>query len=999
MSSFSITDLSDEPVKVNYMKKDNSRETETIGGKYLIDGKYKLIEILDMEKLEYFFNLFTVSTGFTASLILYPDHNILIKSGCRKLCQELKCIDPENARECIAEDLLLDSEIREMNEITMRISGIGLADGALPVFVKGVYCANIISGHVFLEKPNPDILLRASGESDIRHYLKMVGGIENIPVVKEDVLKASLIMLRDMTVLLAEQKLNMIYEEESKNSLKAGEQFFHGIADSIPGVVYRFYVRPDGSMGFYFINGRTMEILGIAGEPDSLFPEIVQQIPPEEREAFIRSITEAVRDCKRWEYDGRIITPSGEERFIHGISQPDCLEEEIVFNGVLLDVTERRRAEESLKESESRYREIFEDATVGIYQSLPEGRYRMVNRTFAEMAGFDTPEQMISEVNNIGVQLYVNPEERLLLNKHLSENGFVRNAVFEFRKRNGESFWGSVNSVVVRDEKGEPLYYHGTLIDVTDRKKAEDALRLSEERYRMLADFTGEIIYDRDLLRGGTRWAGHADEMTGFSIKELEYMGIEGWRGRIHPDDVERILAEIDNAIKEKLVFSVEYAFMESDGTYMYIEESGGCIYDESGRPARMLGAMKDISDRVFAAEERLQMERRLLYAQKMESLGIMAGGIAHDFNNLLMGIMGSIELAMLDMKPDTQVYKNLKRAMNASHRASDITGKMLAYSGKGHFVMTQVQPAALLKGMMDILRSTVPHSIMIKTEISDKTPVIMADSSQFQQVIMNLVTNSAEAMGDKQGEIIITAGEEFVSADYLGRKRLNSDLKPGNYVCIDISDNGYGMDEEVRKKIFEPFFSTKQTGRGLGLPAVQGIMRGHGGAVIIESVKNSWTKARIIFPAPGDADDAKQRRVLYSHESSKSEQTNGVVLVVDDEDVVRDLCMEFVGIAGFKAIGAEDGLKAVEIFRKESDRLAGVLLDLSMPKMDGVTAFHEMKKINPDVPVILCSGYSEDDATRSFAGETLAGFLQKPYKLDVLTGKLRSLIKNVPGQ
>lgn len=978
---------------------ENNKEPGKNNKTNLIDGRYLLTELLDMEKLEYFFNLFTESTGFTASLILYPDHNILIKSGCRKLCQELKCIDPDIARECIAEDLLLDSEIREMNEITMRISGIGLADGALPVLVKGVYCANIISGHVFLEKPNPDMLLRASRDHDIKNYLQLVGGIENIPVVKEDVLKASLIMLRDMTVLLAEQALTRFYEEESRNNLKASEQFFRGIADSVPGVLYRFFVRPDGEMGFYFINGRAMEILGIDGDKKDLFQQIIQQISPDDKEVLISSIAESVREFKRWEYEGKLITPSGEERYIHGISHPERSGDEIIFNGVLLDVTERRRAELSLKESEARYREIFEDATVGIYQSLPEGRYRIVNRAFAEMAGFETPEQMISEVNNIGEQLYVNPEERLILNKRLKDEGCVRNAAFEFKRKNGGTFWGSVNAVVVRGVNGEPIYYHGTLIDITDKKNAEDALRLSEERYRMLTDFTGEIIYDRDLIRGGTKWAGHSEEMTGFSITELEYMGLEGWRGRIHPDDIERVITEIDIAIREKNVFSVEYGFMESDGTYMYIEESGGCIYNETDKAVRMLGVMKDISDRVFAAEERLQMERRLLYAQKMESLGIMAGGVAHDFNNLLMGIMGSIELAMLEAKPDTMVYKNLKRALNASHRAADITGQMLAYSGRGHFVMTKLQPVEILSRMSDMMRSTVPHSIVIKTEIPGSMPVIMADAGQFQQVLINLITNSSEAIGDKKGEIIISVGEEFISGDYLMRKKLDNDLKPGKYVLIDITDNGCGMDEDVRKKLFEPFFSTKQTGRGLGLPAVQGIMKGHGGAIIVESAKNSGTKARLIFPSLGEAEEPRHRGVVYSPETLNDEKTAGIVLVVDDEDVVRDLCMEFVRIAGYRAIGAEDGIKGVDVFRKESDNIGCVLLDLSMPGMDGVAAYNEMKKINPEIPVILCSGYSEADATRSFAGETLAGFLQKPYKLEILTEKLRSVIKNIPAQ
>lgn len=713
-------------------KKDQSGNKEN---KNLIEGRYLLPELLDIEKLEYFFNLFTASTGFTASLILHPEHSILIKAGCRKLCQDLKCIDPENARSCIAEDLLLDSEIREMNEITMRISGIGLADGALPVFVKGVHCANIISGHVFLDKPNPEAILRAAEGGDVKHYIQMTGGIENIPVVREDVLKASLILLRDMTVLLAEQNLNRFYKE---------------------------------------------------------------------------------------------------------------------------------------------------------------------------------------------------------------------------------------------------------------------ALEESEIRYRMLADFTGEIIYDRDLLKGGTHWAGHSDEMSGFSIRELEEMGIEGWRSRIHADYIEKVIAVIDTAMEEHSVFSVEYIFIEADGTAMHVEESGGFLYDESHKPVRMLGLMKDITDRVLAAEERIHLERKLLYSQKMESLGIMAGGIAHDFNNLLMGIMGSIEIALLEVKPETRVFKNLKRAMSASRRAADITAQMLAYSGRGHFVMSRVKPINLLSGMSDILRSTVQRTISIRSEIPENLPEIMADIGQFQQVMINLVTNSSEAIGDNPGEIIIAAGEEIFSSEYFAKNRVAPELKPGRYVFIDISDNGCGIDQDIQKKLFEPFFSTKQTGRGLGLPAVQGIMKGHGGAVLIESRESSGTRVRIIFPAFEKIEVPERKAPRSSRIPAPAAGADNLVLVVDDEDVVRDLCMEFVRIAGCQVIGTEDGIKGVEIFRRESDHLACVLLDLSMPKMDGVTAFHEMKKINPDVPVILCSGYSEEDATRSFSGEALAGFLQKPYKLEVLKDKLRAVINNI---
>lgn len=845
------------------MKVYNSDRSDEMQKKSLIDGRYTLPSLIDMDKLEYFFDLFTVSTGFTASLILHPEHNILIKSGCRKLCQDLKCIDPENARECIAEDLLMDSEIREMNEITMRMSGIGLADGALPVIVRGVYCANIISGHVFLEKPDPDVLFRAMESGELKDYLQMVGGIEHIPVVDEDVLKASLLMLRDMTVLLAEQRLNRLYEEEAMKSIRESEELFRIIANSIPGVVYRFYVRPGGEMGFYFINGRSEEILGIEGNPEGFFHRIYQQIAPEDREGFISSINDAVLGFKRWEHEAKIFTPSGEERYIRGISQPERSGDEIIFNGVLLDVT--------------------------------------------------------------------------------------------------------------------------------DRKRTEDALRLSEERYRMLAEFTGELIYDRDLCGGKIHWAGHAEGMSGFSADELERTGIEGWRKRLHPDDNERVSAAENMAMEGHSMFSAEYRLMKPDGKYMYIEESGGFLYDESGKPVRMLGVMKDITERVCASEERIQLERKLLYAQKMESLGAMAGGIAHDFNNFLMGIMGSIELALLQVKPGTDIYKNLKRAINVSYRAADITAQMLAYSGRTHFTMSPVQPAPFIAGISDMLRSCLRENISFRSDVPGNIPEIMVDAGQFRQVLINLVTNSSEAIGNREGEIVISAGEEFFSDEYLETNIAGQRLKQGRYVYIDISDNGCGMDDDIKGRLFDPFFSTKQTGRGLGLPAVQGIMKGHGGAVVIESDRNYGAKVRIIFPVLEKRDTAFQSTASVAAGCDRGD----IVLVVDDEDEVRNLCMEFVGIAGFKALGAEDGEKGLEIFRKESENLGCVLLDLSMPKIDGVTAFNEMKKINPDVPVILCSGYSEEDATRSFSGERLAGFLQKPYRLDLLKSKLESVIKN----
>ena len=969
--------------------------SDSDNGKNLIEGKYSIIELLDVERLEYFFNLFTSSTGFTASLILYPDHCLLIKSGCRKLCRELQCLDPESARQCVTEDLLLDSEIREENEILMRISSIGLADGAIPVMVRGVQVATIISGHVFLEKPDPEVLLRTAGEHDLDEYLKMIGGISHIPVVTEEALKASLLMLRDITVLLAEQSLNRRYEEESKITLKNSEQFFRGIAESIPGVIYRFFIKHDGDMGLSYVSERAGEILGIENNPADFLPRVVQLINPEDRERFIASVRKAVDDFTIWDYETKIKTPSGDEKYIHGISHPSRSGDEVIFNGVLLDVTARRKAEESLRESEARYREIFEDATVGIYQSLPEGRYKMVNRAFAEIGGYETPEQMIKEVKDIAAQHYVNQHDRELLIRTLAEKGHAFNHVIEFMKRDGTRVWGNINAVAVKDTDGKILYYHGTFIDITDRKKTEDALRLSEERYRMIADFTGQLIYDRDIAGDEIQWSGHSESLCGYTHEELNKMGIDGWRSRICPDDIERVESVIDLAGREQSVFTVEYRFMKADRSYMQVEESGGFTYNEEGNAVRLLGVVKDITDRVLASEEKMKLERQFLYAQKMESLGIMAGGIAHDFNNLLMGIMGSMELAMIETGQGSTIYKNLKRGMAAAKRAADITGQMLAYSGRGHFVMSQISPSSLLEGMSGILRSAVNRSIDIRIELQDNLPEIQADTGQFQQMMMNLITNSSEAIGNQKGEIVISAGAGYFSSAYFGKKGADPELEPGEYLYIDVADTGCGINEDVRKKLFDPFFSTKQTGRGMGLPAVQGIMKGHGGTIIIESEAGNGSKVRALFPV-FRKQEMKGEVPAHAALTGKGETSSrGLVLVVDDEEVVRELCIEFVRLSGLDAIGAEDGEKGVEIFRRESGNLSCVLLDLSMPRMDGVTAFREIRKIDPDIPVILCSGYSEEDATRSFKGEKLSGFLQKPYKLDVLRDKILSILNN----
>jgi signal transduction histidine kinase/ActR/RegA family two-component response regulator len=387
-------------------------------------------------------------------------------------------------------------------------------------------------------------------------------------------------------------------------------------------------------------------------------------------------------------------------------------------------------------------------------------------------------------------------------------------------------------------------------------------------------------------------------------------------------------------------------------------------------------------AERKRTEAERLELERRLLHAQKLESLGVLAGGIAHDFNNLLMAIQGNLELTLLALPKAISARPRIEQAIQTTRRAADLTRQMLAYSGKGRFVVSRMDLSDLVWDNADLFRTAIARTVTLNLSMSSQPCIIEADPGQVQQVIMNLITNAFEAIGEKPGVITLATGVMECEESYLSRSLLEEKPPAGRFVYVEVSDTGCGMDEETRQRLFDPFFTTKFTGRGLGMSAVLGIMRGHRGAILMDSAVAQGTNIRVLFPAceaisvePAEVSDMPLSEPL----------TAGMVLVVDDEEAVRSLCMDLVRQLGFRAIGAGDGEEALQLFAEHADELTCVLLDLTMPRMDGLSAFREMKRLRPEVPVILCSGYSEHNATQQFAGEGLAGFIQKPYSLEEL--------------
>ncbi len=525
--------------------------------------------------------------------------------------------------------------------------------------------------------------------------------------------------------------------------------------------------------------------------------------------------------------------------------------------------------------------------------------------------------------------------------------------------------------------------------EVHQREHAEDALRESEGRYRMLVENQRDLVVRLDRDRRFLFVSPSCCKAFGKTEDELLDMRFDDLADNPEGADMRwcfTYLAHPPHACEHQ----------EQMRTLLgprWFEWSSRAVLDASGQVNEIIATGRDITDRRRAEEERLNLESRFQQAQKLESLGILAGGIAHDFNNLLMAIMGNAELALQDLPEGASARVNISEIDRASRRAAELCRQMLAYSGRGHFELSNVDLSELVREMTQILSVSVSKKASIECAFAEGLPPVEADSAQIRQVVLNLIINASEAIGDRSGRVRITTGVTWCDDAFLGGTWTGQKVPPGRYCFIEVSDNGCGMNAETMRRIFDPFFSTKFTGRGLGLAAVLGIVRGHRGAIKIASHEDKGTVFQVYFPAldgvaspDGEQQPGKEDRWRGS----------GTVLLADDEEIVRLVGRRMLEHLGFQVRAAADGREAVDLFLREPDSFVCVILDLTMPHLDGEEAFRAIRAAHSNVPVLLTSGYSEQEVTRRFSGQDIAGFVQKPFTSASLTHALRSILEGI---
>jgi PAS domain S-box-containing protein len=509
----------------------------------------------------------------------------------------------------------------------------------------------------------------------------------------------------------------------------------------------------------------------------------------------------------------------------------------------------------------------------------------------------------------------------------------------------------------------------------------QHALEASEKRYRGLVEAIPQIVWT----------AGPDGKLEYVNSKWFEYLGVSldhlnglGWSAILNGEDLRRFSESWTAGLKSGEPFEFEHRLPQPDGTVLrwYLSRAVP-MRDDAGRLTKWFGTSTDI-------EDRKKTESAVLSKQKLESLGLLAGGIAHDFNNLLVGILGGASFAAETLPPSHPMQATLQGIVTAGERAAHLTRQMLAYAGKGRFFIEQIDIGELVRSTCDLIKASIPKHVTLSLDLCRRLPFVEADSSQMQQIVMNLVLNAAEATTDAaRGTVAIKTDLVLLDEAAIARiECVSGSLVAGPYVLFQVQDNGCGMDAETQARIFDPFFTTKFTGRGLGLSAVQGILRTHKGAIELTSLPGQGSTFKVYLPTSPKA------RIESALATETATRGAGTILIVDDEEIVLVTAKASLERAGFKVLTADKGEKAIGmLLSTATPPISLVLLDMGMPDMNGKQVMQQIRELGLQVPVLICSGYSEDAVFREFSGLDIAGFAQKPFTSRQIAAKVSGIL------
>jgi PAS domain S-box-containing protein len=666
---------------------------------------------------------------------------------------------------------------------------------------------------------------------------------------------------------------------------------------------------------------------------------------------------------------------------------------------IIRDATQRQRAEHALRISEERFALAISAGKVGIWELDLVTNEIYLSPSLKAILGFEDHE--IKNHLDDWMQR-VHPDDRELVMAKTQDHIEGKTPIYEVEHRmihkDGSVRWILARGTATRDAAGKAMRLTGSDTDITDsklaeeqrlraqkledraaeiefinqqlqseiavRKHVEQALRESEERYRELYENTPSMYFTVDA-------AGRVITVNQFGAEQLGYRP-QDLLGRsvldvFHEEDKPAVKVQLERCLHNpNLVFHWQFRKVRRDGAIMWVKEIARGIKKDDG--VFVLIVCEDITDAKRIEEERKKLEAQLLQTQKLESLGVLAGGIAHDFNNLLTGVLGNAGMMLMELPLDSPLRDSVKLIELAALDAAQLTTQLLAYAGRGSYSLEVLDLSSVIQEMSQLLKTVVSKNARLSYRLAQPLPAVEGDAAQIRQILINLVANASDAIGDKAGEIVVATGAAEVN-----RKHLNiyGDLPEGEYVFLEVSDTGCGMDAETQSKIFDPFFSTKFTGRGLGLAAVMGIILSHRGAIRVNSAAGKGATMQVLFPASHKPLTAKKRQP----KNEVIHLGNGAALVIDDEEPARN------------------GKEGLQLFENNHNQIRIVLLDLTMPILNGKRTLQQIRRLRPNMPVVLSSGYGLNEAAAKLSSAAFTDFIQKPYQPLALIEKIDKML------
>jgi PAS domain S-box-containing protein len=567
--------------------------------------------------------------------------------------------------------------------------------------------------------------------------------------------------------------------------------------------------------------------------------------------------------------------------------------------------------------------------------------------------------------------------------KILANPGVSITTTLPGKHRDGRTVWVLATSINLLSDP-EVAGVAISLQDISQQRKQDDELRAIELRHKFITEHVmdmisqhspaGEYVY---VSPAGERLLGYTnDELIGRNAYEL-----------FHPADQDAVREVHEKLLACEPVTSVQYRLLRKDGSYVWVETESTIIRTASGTPSSIICTTRDISDRIRQSAEQDRLREQLFATQKLESLGLLAGGIAHDFNNLLQLILGNLALAQPHFE-SSEVRGLLQQALSATERAASLTDQLLAYSGRSALAVKPLDVTRLIRGITDLLQSGVGRRAELKLDLEEGMSPVIADATQLQQVVMNLVINASEAVSEAGGRVEVRCGSLRLTEPEDVVRGSDGRLPSGEYVVIDVSDNGRGMSEETASRMFDPFFSTKGTGRGLGLAAVLGIVRRHNGGLQVRTAPGKGTSIRVLLPSTSG-----EVRTETPVAEVPPRMGRGRVLAVDDEPLIRMLVSRILTEAGYTVTVAESGMRALDLMLEAAGRFDIIILDSTMPGINGLETLTAIRRDYGKIPVLMCSGFAESDVIDDIASLENVEFLHKPFHPKSLIAAVHRII------